>query len=168
MGETWRVVLAGGSVREVRVEINDDGRVWAESDDGTAEGSATDARMAVQRVVRFLGITVREILAPGEPTRAEAIAAVEGRLALATAAGEALACDLRRVSDDAQRAAEMHAAAVAAAVERCAQACDEAAGAEESIAAAERADGDETHAEIRMTRASALRQMARAIRAGGV
>ena len=72
--QTWRVVLATGEVREVRVEISPDGRVWAESADGAAEGAGADAWLAVMRVARFLGVSVREILAPGEPTRAELVA----------------------------------------------------------------------------------------------
>ena len=80
--EKWRVVLATGEVREVRVEISPDGRVWAESADGAAEGAGADAWLAVMRVARFLGVSVREILAPGEPTHAELVAQLGALTAL--------------------------------------------------------------------------------------
>lgn len=53
----------------------------------------------------------------------------------------------------------------AAAREACAALCEDAAGAEVSMGDAERAEGDDVHADVRMTRASALRQMARVFRA---
>lgn len=58
-------------------------------------------------------------------------------------------------------------AAIAAEREACAVICEDAAGAEASMGDAERAEGDDGHADARMTRASALRQVARAIRARG-
>lgn len=139
MAETWRVVLADGSVREVRVEISPDGRVWAESADGAAEGAGADARLAVMRVARFLGVSVREILAPGEPTRAEAVAFERGRDAVDEAGARAM------------RAAALRDA-VAAERERCARLCDEVAAERDALGAA----------------SMAARECAAHIRAGGV
>lgn len=60
--ETWRVVLRDGSVREVR------------SPDGV---SGDAARVAVLRECALWHHPVAEILAPGELTRAEAVAAAQ-------------------------------------------------------------------------------------------
>lgn len=76
-----------------------------------------------------------------------------------------------RERDEARAEAERLRTEVAAAVvverETCAVICENAAGAEASMGDAERAEGDDEHADARMTRASALRQVARAIRARG-
>ena len=71
MTETWRVALASGEVREVVVEYN--GVQWRTFvDDYFGWGRAPQS--AVAAVVGMHGWPVAEILAPGEPTRAELIA----------------------------------------------------------------------------------------------
>ena len=80
--ETWRVVLADGSVREVRVEQIPSGR-WAHwwhvvfdampPGGGTMPATVRPAG-AVLGAMWTVGWDVREMLAPGEPTRAELIA----------------------------------------------------------------------------------------------
>lgn len=81
-GETWRVVPASGEVREVRVEQIPSGR-WAHwwhvvfdampPGGGTMPATVRPAG-AVLGAMWTVGWDVREILAPGEPTRAELIA----------------------------------------------------------------------------------------------
>lgn len=74
MAETWRVVLASGEVREVDVIPQDGGR-WAAS--GRHLRGAGFGGSREEAIARWLTMNgdVREILAPGELTRAEAIAA---------------------------------------------------------------------------------------------
>lgn len=66
--ETWRVVLASSEVREVEVESN--GVQWCAFEDGY-HGWGREQPSAVAAVVGLHGWPVAEILAPGEPTRAE-------------------------------------------------------------------------------------------------
>lgn len=100
MTETWRVALASGEVREVVVEYN--GVQWRTFvDDYFGWGRAPQS--AVAAVVGMHGWPVAEILAPGEPTRAEAIAAA--RREGAEAMREAILAALRQsLSGDQLRA----------------------------------------------------------------
>lgn len=70
MAETWRVVLASGEVREVDVIPQDGGR-WAAS--GRHLRGAGFGGSREEAIARWLTMNgdVREILAPGEITRAE-------------------------------------------------------------------------------------------------
>ena len=87
--ETWRVVLADGSVREVEVSRAEAigmlspvcpwlgwraVRTWDGPYLAATEAMGDSAREAVARLAVGNGLAVREILAPGEPTRAELIA----------------------------------------------------------------------------------------------
>lgn len=76
MAETWRVVLASGEVREVDVIPQDGGR-WAAS--GRHLRGAGFGGSREEAIARWLTMNgdVREILAPGELTRAELRAQVE-------------------------------------------------------------------------------------------
>ncbi len=93
MAETWRVVLASGEVREVRVVRR--------SGEWSAEGSALHGIefgvvpwAAVVRLTLRWPDRPREILAPGEPTRAELAA----QLAAVTAERDGLIVDHRAAS----------------------------------------------------------------------
>ena len=79
MVETWRVVLASGEVRSCVVEGHDLGA--AEGVRWRVRGAVRattgwSARAAVVDHIAAVGLPAVEILAPGEPTRAEAVAAV--------------------------------------------------------------------------------------------
>jgi hypothetical protein len=79
VGETWRVVLASGEVRSCVVEGHDLG--VAEGVRWRVRGAVRattgwSARAAVVDHIAAVGLPAVEILAPGEPTRAEAAAAV--------------------------------------------------------------------------------------------
>lgn len=67
-----RVVLAGGEVRDV--EVGSNGVQWC-AFVGGYHGWGREQSSAVAAVVGLHGWPVAEILAPGEPTRAEAVAA---------------------------------------------------------------------------------------------
>ena len=68
MAETWRVVLASGEVREVSPEHNE--VQWCTFVDGY-HGWGRTQHASISAVVGMHGWPVAEILAPGEPTRAE-------------------------------------------------------------------------------------------------
>lgn len=69
-GETWRVVLATGETEEVTVTQDGDG--WVAQCEGDPPAWDATRRDAVMRLaLMVLSWPVREILAPGEPTRAE-------------------------------------------------------------------------------------------------
>ena len=89
--ETWRVVLADGSVREVEVSRAEAigmlspvcpwlgwraVRTWDGPYLAATEAMGDSAREAVARLAVGNGLAVREILAPGEPTRAELLAQI--------------------------------------------------------------------------------------------
>lgn len=79
--ETWRVVLADGSVREVVVTQHESGQWLARVPGVWGEEHGVTPASAVTRLVLSVGWALREILAPGEPTRAEAVAAERERCA---------------------------------------------------------------------------------------
>lgn len=74
--QTWRVVLADGSVREVVVthlsRNGIDRECWKAHDSDGYAFFCDNLDRAISRATR--GLCVREILAPGEPTRAELVA----------------------------------------------------------------------------------------------
>lgn len=71
--ETWKVVLAKGAVREVEVIEADGG--WQASVDGRVGGfSRKSARRAVIRFAMHAEWPLAAVVAPGESTRAEALA----------------------------------------------------------------------------------------------
>lgn len=76
MKEQWRVVLESGEVREVAVSLEEHG--WsARTPCDRAVTRHRSADVAVRRLVStYIDVTfnVREICAPGEPTRAELVA----------------------------------------------------------------------------------------------
>ena len=77
MAETWRVVLATGEVREVVVTHGRGQPPWtaeAPAIFGTSRG--VTPWTAVARLALRWGTRPREILAPGEPTRAEMAAQI--------------------------------------------------------------------------------------------
>lgn len=78
MVETWRVVLASGEVLSVEAWTDADGVPWARHRTTYGEDLACHhtQREAVTRAVALAFPAITEILAPGEPTRAEAVAAV--------------------------------------------------------------------------------------------
>lgn len=76
MAETWRVVLASGEVREVRVEALDDGGFEARWGDCDVESDDSE-HDAVLWLASCFSWGAVEILAPGELTRAELRAQVE-------------------------------------------------------------------------------------------
>lgn len=79
MSETWRVVLADGSLRDVVVATGVPvvGFVSASYRDTSAEAYGS-AYHAIMRLAMHLDFHLTEVLAPGEPTRAELIAASAG------------------------------------------------------------------------------------------
>ena len=80
--ETWRVVLRDGSVLEVAVDRMGRLPVTASWDNYRCDGS--DPWDAISKMFSAtFGVHVTEILAPGEPTRAEAVAAERERCARA-------------------------------------------------------------------------------------
>lgn len=110
MAETWRVVLRDGSVREASVEpataygymapesATHGWRATRVGEGDTVhaapEAMGGDAADAVTRLAAHNGWPVREILAPGEPTRAEAVAAAQ------VAVAEAVRDAAMSVADD--------------------------------------------------------------------
>lgn len=92
--ETWRVVLATGEVREVRVH-HDDPRSWTAECPALfgAECGITPWAAVVRLTLRWPDRS-REILAPGEMTRAEAVEAArrEGAEAMRDALAKVAAC----------------------------------------------------------------------------
>ena len=89
MAETWRVVLASGEVREVEVSRAEASgmlspvrpwhgwraaRTWDGPVHAASEAMGDSAEEACARLAVGNGLAAREILAPGEPTRAELIA----------------------------------------------------------------------------------------------
>lgn len=141
MAETWRVVLRDGSVREVVVYRDDSDSPYSVSTHRWCAGGMR-SRTAHGAVVSAMSVgdePVREILAPGEPTRAEAVAFERGRDAVDEAGARAM------------RAAALRDA-VAAERERCARLCDEVAAERDALGAA----------------SMAARECAAHIRAGGV
>ena len=76
MGGAWRVVLASGEV--LPAEVTQDAAGWWSARCGRREtGNHASPQLAVWALVRgHLGASfdVREILAPGEPTRAALVA----------------------------------------------------------------------------------------------
>lgn len=107
--ETWRVVLANGDVREVRVEQIPSGR-WAHwwhvvfdampPGGGTMPATVRPAG-AVLGAMWTVGWDVRAMLAPGEPSRAELTAQ---RDAAWREGAEAMRAACIEVADDALRA----------------------------------------------------------------
>lgn len=83
MAETWRVVLASGEVLSVEAWTDADGVPWARHRTTYGEDLACHhtQREAVTRAVALAFPSITEILAPGEPTRAEAVAAERERCA---------------------------------------------------------------------------------------
>lgn len=150
MAETWRVVLADGSVREVIV--TEDAGLWTAHCEGCATFSHASPTLAVRALVRgFLGASfdVREILSPGEPTRAELVAFERGRDAADEAGARAM------------RAAALRDA-VADERERCARVCDEVAA--EPVMG----EWDDDAEAYRRGRRAGARECAEKCRAGGV
>ena len=98
MAETWRVVLASGEVREVRVEALDNGGFEARWGDCDVESDDSE-HDAVLWLTSCFSWGAVEILAPGEITRAElrAQAFREG----AEAMREALRAETCRVLENA-------------------------------------------------------------------
>lgn len=94
--ETWRVVLAAGEVRDVVLTL--DRRTWV-ADAGAQCFRNEIPVYAVADMVRFGFQSIAiEILAPGEPTRAEAVAAARraGAEAMRDACDDALDGEERR------------------------------------------------------------------------
>ena len=84
--ETWRVVVAGGAVRTPGVAWSDDGpwAVWtAVTDDPSDDlrGHGRTTRLAVLALAHLACWDVREILAPGELSAEERVAAERARCA---------------------------------------------------------------------------------------
>lgn len=73
--ETWRVVLATGEVREVQITRGGGG--WSAQSGAWGTFPQSSPAEAVRAFLTGFAVyaDVREILAPGEPTRAEAIEA---------------------------------------------------------------------------------------------
>ena len=73
MAETWRVVLASGEVLSVEAWTDADGVPWARHRTASGEDLVCShtPREAVVRAVAYAYSGIVEILAPGEPTRAE-------------------------------------------------------------------------------------------------
>lgn len=110
--EMWRVVLASGEVREVEVRPErDEGcpTVWSCGSDASSR-SARDAVLLwiADEAYRDASLLVAEILAPGVPTRAEAIEAArrEGAEEMRWQASEAAEAWLRAVEEVTQDSPE--------------------------------------------------------------
>lgn len=107
----WRVLLASGESREVRVKRYDadDVEAWP-STDNTLRASGASERVTVARLAADLGWPVAEVLAPGELTShdREAAAHARGRESMrAEAVAACVAIALRYpVSDRAEECAE--------------------------------------------------------------
>ena len=71
--ETWRVVLAGGRIRNVMCATNESGRAWLPEDPRTYVVSDDGPREAAVMLAAHMRWAVAEILAPGELTREEAV-----------------------------------------------------------------------------------------------
>lgn len=99
MAETWRVVLASGEVREVRVEALDDGGFEARWGDCDVESDDSE-HDAVLWLASCFSWGAVEILAPGEPTRAELRAQVEAYAAQLAPMTRAEAARLRAAAQD--------------------------------------------------------------------
>ena len=76
----WRVLLASGESREVRVKRYDadDVEAWP-STDNTLRASGASERVTVARLAADLGWPVAEVLAPGELTSHDREAEAHGR-----------------------------------------------------------------------------------------
>lgn len=73
MAETWRVVDASGREQDVSLFRTDFGFAWGAG--GMFDGySGATPRAAIRAWAEGEGVDAREILAPGEPTRAELLA----------------------------------------------------------------------------------------------
>lgn len=189
--ETWCIVHAHGVMRAEVSQTVATGHLAALSEwhgwravrvgDGpylaATEAMGDSAREAVARLAVGNGLAVREILAPGEPTRAELRAQVEAyaaQLAPMTRAVDALRAAAVAAGHpaadgdpDAQLCAVRAAAWSAGAEamrERCAARCDELAEQESELSRATEARGDQYNAAIRRDRAIARLQAAAEIR----
>lgn len=103
-GETWRVVLATGEVREVWVKRQPCGRWTAESPAHFGAEDAVTPWAAVLRLALRWTDCPREVLAPGVPTRAEAIEAArrEGAEAMRDACAASFAAQAEELSEEAR------------------------------------------------------------------
>ncbi len=70
----WRIVDGSGGVHEVAVTSNNGGIPWSASVPEVTRRSYVGERDAVVLVAHAMGWPVAEVLAPGEPTRAELLA----------------------------------------------------------------------------------------------
>ena len=78
---TWRIVDGSGGVHEVSVTSHNGGIPWSASvPEVTRRSYVVGARDAVVLVAHAMGWSIAEVLAPGEPTRAEFAAAVRAYL----------------------------------------------------------------------------------------
>lgn len=91
--QTWRVVLASGEVRAVTVAAGHSmtGGLGYFARCAPREVAAFDssARLAVMRLAVDRSLEAVEILAPGEPTRAELLDALKAAIGARDAAGDA-------------------------------------------------------------------------------
>lgn len=98
----WRVVLATGEVREASVLVEfDEGcpPVWSCGPEASARSARDAVLLWVAREVELGRMEPAEILAPGEPTRAELLAQRDEAIAVASAERDAA-----RAERDAARA----------------------------------------------------------------
>lgn len=70
----WRIVDGSGGVREVAVTSHNGGIPWSASVPEVTRRSYVGERDAVVLVAHSMGWGIAEVLAPGEPTRAELLA----------------------------------------------------------------------------------------------
>lgn len=118
MKETWRVVLADGTARDLTVLLPEDGHRWSACGAHLRGAGFGDSRdEAIERWLAMNG-DVREIVPPGEPTRAElttTLAIVRGDLndhaALADGHDARLREEIAAARAD-HAAAETHLAAI--------------------------------------------------------
>ncbi len=71
--QTWRVVLADGTVRDAVIH-EDKGEFWARMRPGGIGSCQPTPWAAITRLATAIALDVAEVLAPGEPTRAELLA----------------------------------------------------------------------------------------------
>ncbi len=77
--QTWRVVLADGTVHDAVIH-EDKGEFWARMRPGGIGSCQPTPWAAITRLATAIALDVAEVLAPGEPTRAEFAAAVRAYL----------------------------------------------------------------------------------------
>ena len=107
MAETWRVVLASGEVLSVEAWTDADGVPWARHRTASGEDLVCShtPREAVVRAVAYAYSGIVEILAPGEPTRAELAAQHADPARLRAEHAAALATARREGAEAMRRAA---------------------------------------------------------------